>query len=89
MDENSKEYKTAKELGLAVNGNWSCKRFAQAVTTSMHRTLQQELMRTFVAVIREMASDEYKYDQRNEACHKAAVSMVQSGILDDIHLPFI
>lgn len=89
MNVESKEYKTAQELGMAINGSWSPKRFAEAVTTTMHRTLQQELMRTFVAVIREMASDEYRYDRRNEGSHKAAVKMVQSGILDDICLPII
>lgn len=89
MNEQDKEYRTASELGMAINGNWRPARFAEAVTTTMHRSLQQELMRTFVAVIRKMASDDYRYDRRNEGCHKAAVRMVQSGILDEICLPYI
>ena len=46
-------------------------------------------MKSFVATIRVMASDNYGYDDRNRGAHEAAKKMVESGILDDIYLPFI
>ena len=48
--QNSREYKAAQELERALNDmGWSPKRFAES-TRFYHRTLQQELMRTIVAV---------------------------------------
>jgi hypothetical protein len=54
-----------------------------------HRTLQQSIMRSFVATIRQIASDDYGYDDRNRSTHEAAKKMVESGILDEIYFPFI
>ena len=85
----SKEYKAAERLTDSLNTmSWDPKKFGKAVTLQ-HRTLQQELMKSFVATIREMAGEDYGYDDRNKGCHEAAVKMVQSGILDEIYLPFI
>ena len=48
LNENSKEFKAAKELENALNDyGWNPKRFALA-TTTFHRTLQQSLFRTIV-----------------------------------------
>jgi len=47
------------------------------------------VMRTFVAMIHVMASDNYGFDDRNRGSHEAAKKMVESGILDEIYLPFI
>lgn len=86
---NSREYKAVEALTDSVNSmGWNPKRFAQAVSMQ-HRTLQQELMKSFVATIRVMASDDYSYDDRNRGSHETAVKMVESGILDEIYLPFI
>ncbi|MBR1378764.1 MAG: hypothetical protein IJ557_06530 [Bacteroidaceae bacterium] len=85
----SREYQAAEALTDALNVmGWSPEKFAKAITVQ-HRTLQQELMRSFVATIRQMANDEYGYDDRNRGSHEAAKKMVQSGILDEIYLPFI
>lgn len=85
----SREYIAVEALTDAINSmGWNPERFAIAVSTQ-HRTLQQELMKSFVATIRVMASDDYGFDDRNRGSHEAAVKMVESGILDEIYLPFI
>lgn len=85
----SREYKAAEALTDAINSmSWNPKKFGLAVSMQ-HRTLQQSLMKSFVATIRVMASDDYGYDDRNRSTHEAAKKMVESGILDDIYLPFI
>ena len=85
----TREYVAAKELEHSLNSfGWRPEVFAQAVKT-FHRTLQQEVMRTFVAMIHVMASDNYGFDDRNRGSHEAAKKMVESGILDEIYLPFI
>ena len=64
------------------------KRFAES-TRFYHRTLQQELMRTIVAVIRMVGDDSYRTDLRNQASHELCKRIIDSGVLDDIYLPFI
>lgn len=46
-------------------------------------------MKSFVAILHVMASDDYGYDDRNRGAHEAAKKMIESGILDEIYLPFI
>ena len=85
----TREYKAAEALTDAVNSmGWNPRKFAMGVALQ-YRTLQQEVMRTFVAMIHVMASDDYGYDDRNRGSHEAARKMVESGILDEIYLPFI
>ena len=85
----SREYKAVEALTDALNTmSWSPKKFAMSVALQ-HRTLQQEFPRTMVATIRVMGSDDYGYDDRNRGSHEAAKKMVESGVLDDIYLPFI
>ena len=85
----SREYKAVEALTDALNTmSWSPKKFAMSVALQ-HRTLQQELARTMVATIRVMGSDDYGFDDRNRGSHEAAKKMVESGIFDDIYLPFI
>ena len=85
----TREYKAAEALADAVNSmGWNPKKFAMGMTVQ-HRTLQQEVMRTFVAMIHVIASDDYGFDDRNRGSHDAARKMVESGILDEIYLPFI
>ena len=85
----SREYKAAEALTDALNSmSWDPNRFAQSVAVQ-HRTLQQEVMRTFVAMIHVMASDNYGFDLRNKGSHEAAKKMVESHLLDEIYLPFI
>lgn len=48
----SREYKAAKELERALNDmSWNPQKFAES-TRYYHRTLQQELMKTIVAIIK-------------------------------------
>ena len=85
----TREYKAAEALADAVNSmGWKPENFAKGLSIQ-HRTLQQEVMRTFVATIHVMASDSYGVDDRNRGSHETAKKMVASGILDEIYLPFI
>ena len=85
----SREYKAAEALTDSINSmSWNPKKFGLAISMQ-HRTLQQSLMKSFVATIRIMASDDYGYDDRNRSTHEAAKKIVETGILDEIYLPFI
>ena len=53
------------------------------------RTLQQNLVKTIVAIIRMVGSENYGTDLRNRASHELCKRIVESGLLDDTHLPFI
>lgn len=84
---NNKEYEIAQTLERALNDySWNPKRFAES-TQLFHRTLQQTFMRTIVETIRAMASG--GFDLRNKASHELCRKIVDSGLLDDVHLPFI
>lgn len=86
---NTREYKAAMALEDALNSmSWDEKKFAQSVRF-MHRTLQQNLFRTVIAVIREMGSDDFLTDDRNQAAHDTAKKILESGVLDVIYLPHI
>ena len=85
----SSEFKAADALADAHNSmGFNHEKFAMGVCLQ-YRTLQQNIMRSFVATIRHMASDDYGYDLRNQSSHNAAKQMVESGILDEIYLPFV
>ena len=87
--QDTREYKAAKELERALNDyGWNPTRFATC-TSLFHRTLQQNLMRTIVAIIRMMGDGGYKTDLRNRASHELCKKIVESGMLDDACLPFI
>ena len=64
------------------------KRFAES-TKCYHRTLQQELIKTIVEIIRMVGSKDYGTDLRNQASHELCKRIVDSGVLDEAHLPFI
>ncbi len=87
--QNTREYKAAKDLERAMNDyGWNPERFAES-TGYFHRTLQQELMKTIVSIIKKMGDDDYRTDLRNRASHELCKRIVESGVLDDAHLPFI
>ena len=87
--QNTREYKAAQELERALNDySWNPAIFAES-TRYFHRTLQQNLVRTVVAIIRIVGSDNYGIDLRNKASHELCKRIVESGVLDDTHLPFI
>ena len=87
--QNSREFKAAMDLEKALNDyGWNPERFAES-TDYFHRTLQQELMKTIVSIIKMMGDDGYRTDLRNRAAHELCKRIVESGLLDDAHLPFI
>lgn len=85
----TREYLAAKELEHFLNSfGWRPEVFAQAVKT-FHRTLQQELFRTIIATIKEIASDDNWVDDRNRASHDTAKAIMETGVLDETYLPYI
>ena len=85
----SREFQAARNLEDALNTmSWKPEIFAKSVRT-FHRTLQQELFRTIVVVIKEMAKDDYGVDLRNQASHDTAKAIVETGVLEEAYLPFI
>lgn len=86
---NTREYKAAQGLENALNDySWSPQKFVESIGT-FHKTLQQTLMRTIVAVIKDMGSDNYSVDARNKTSHELCRKIVNSGILDETTLPMI
>lgn len=74
--QNSREYKAAQELERALNDmGWNPTRFAESVS-HYHRTLQQELMKTIVAIIKMVGDDNYGIDLRNQASHELCLSLI-------------
>lgn len=87
--QNTREYKAAQGLERALNDyGWNPALFAES-TRFFHRTLQQNLVRTVVAIIRMMGCENYGTDLRNRASHELCKRIVESGLLDGTHLPFI
>lgn len=85
----TREYKAAQVLENALNDySWSPQKFAECIGT-FHKTLQQTFMRTIVAVIKSMGSDNYSVDSRNKASHELCRKIVNSGILEESTLPMI
>ena len=46
-------------------------------------------MKTIVEIIRMVGSKDYGTDLRNQASHELCKRIVDSGVLDEAHLPFI
>lgn len=85
--EQTREYKAAMALEDAINDmGWDERKFAQACTT-MHRTLQQTLFRTIVAVLREYADPNRSVDPRNEASKEGSRKLME--VIDTLYIPFI
>lgn len=81
--ENSREFKAAQELENALNNmSWNSEKFAESVVY-YHRTLQQKLFGTMIKIIEMMGREDYGYDLRNEASHRIARKIIESGILDE------
>lgn len=85
----SKEFNKVMELGDAMNDySWSPQRFAESIPY-LHKTLQQTLMRTIVAVIKKMGADDYSVDMRNKASNELCRDIVASELLNKSTLPFV
>ena len=58
--------------------------------TREHRTLQQSFTRLCIHWLSTCASDEYRFDDRNEASHVIAKALIESQDPDFIgHIPMI
>ena len=87
MNKESREYKAAKALEDSINDmSWNPKEFAEA-TLTFHRTLQQTLFRTLVAVLREYADPNRSVDPRNEASKDGSRKLLE--LIDTLYIPFI
>ena len=85
----SKEYKALDALSDACNDfGFKADKFAKGIQFQ-HRTLQQKLCSMAVAIIKEMGSEGYMYDGRNEASVKFCKELVESGALDNAYFPCI
>ena len=74
----------------ANNNDKARAEFAEHITSRTHRTLQQGIMRAFVAVIEAWAEGKGGQDARNEATVKLAKKFVEAtGDKYDRHLPLI
>ena len=83
MEHISKEFPGVRALNDALNNmSWNSEKFAESVGY-YHRTLQQKLFDTMVKVIEMIGREDYGYDPRNEASHRIARKIVESGILDE------
>lgn len=85
MNKRDQAIKTAEDVLCLVN-SFGCdeKAFAQTICNG-HKTLQQSVMRLFIATIREMAK--VPTDGRNEAAVKLAKEIID--IADKHSLPLI
>lgn len=87
-DYQNSESKLASEISNAVNSfSFKEKLFCEAMGFE-HKTLQQSFTRLCFAWLRYCASDDYRYDGRNEASHVAAKKIKESGLLDQV-LPMV
>ena len=87
MNKESREYQAAKSLEDSINDmSWNPKEFAEA-TLTFHRTLQQTLFRTLVAVLREYADPNRSVDPRNEASKDGSRKLLE--VIDTLYIPFI
>ena len=87
LNQNSKEFKAAKELEHALNDyGWNPQQFALA-TITFHKTLQQSLFRTIVEILKLYASPERRTDLRNEASKVGARKLME--VLVEMQVPFI
>ena len=68
---------------MGFNPEEFCKEF-----TREHRTLQQNFTRLCIHWLSTCASDDYKFDGRNEASHEVAKALLDSQDADFI-IPFI
>lgn len=87
--QNTKEYHAAMVLENAMNDySWSPQKFAQSVAY-MHKTNQQTLIRTIIAVIKKVGAEDYCVDPRNKSSHELCANIISSGLLEHITLPMI
>ena len=73
----NKNIEKAKEIGRIVNDfGFSPKKVAEALQNE-HRTLQQSFTSLCLEWLNICASDEYRYDGRNELSHLVAKELIE------------
>lgn len=85
-DRNEKNVQQVSEM-LNVFGfdpEQFCKRMERE-----HRTIQQSFTRLCIHWLCTCASDDYRYDGRNEASHEVAKALIDSQDPDALFVPFI
>lgn len=79
--------KIADTITTELNSfSFNAKDVAQAMT-SEHKTLQQNFTRLCVEWLKVCGSDDYRYDDRNEASH--TIGKKVAPLLEDEAIPFI
>ncbi len=85
----SSEKENVQKVSSMLNSfSFSTKEFCKLMCYE-HRTLQQSFTRLCIEWLCTCASDEYRYDGRNEASHIVAKALIESQDADFIGLPFI
>lgn len=85
---NAKE-QASKVAEMLNSYSFNCEEFCKEMTKE-HRTLQQSFTRLCIHWLCTCASDDYRYDGRNEASHEIAKALIESQDADFIgHIPFI
>lgn len=89
VDENSKEYKLAKEIERAINDyGFNNKKFAETLGT-FHKTLESNFTRLLVECIRYLAADNRYIDGRNRNSQNVAKILNDALEQNDWCLPYI
>lgn len=89
VDENSKEYKLAKEIERAINDyGFNNKKFAETLGT-FHKTLESNFTRLLVECVRYLAADNRYIDGRNRNSQKVAKILNDALEQNDWCLPYI
>lgn len=87
---NEKAKKDAEQVADMLNNmTFNNEDFCKEMT-NQHRTLQQNFTRLCIHWLCTCASDDYRYDGRNEASHNIAKALMTSQDADFIgNIPFI
>ena len=89
VNENSKEYKLAKDIESAINDyGFDNKQFAETLGT-FHKTLESNFTRLLVECIRYLAADNRYIDGRNRNSQKVAKILNDALEQNDWYLPYI
>ena len=85
----SSEKENVQKVSSMLNSfSFNGKEFCELMCRE-HRTLQQSFTRLCIEWLCTCASDDYRYDGRNEASHIVAKALIESQDADFIGLPFI
>ena len=77
-----KTMEDAQSLERMMNSfSFRAEELAEYLSMDMHRTLQQTLTRFCVEWLKVCASEEYRYDGRNEASHELAKELLDGHTL--------